>query len=173
MNIRYSTEDFCSICYGPYEESSEHDAVRLDCQHAFGRKCIVSWALAGYTCPVCGLETIPEEFTGRKSLFRRLANRTISGLAPEQKIGLALGVFISLYVGSMVAVNYKIHPDSAIGNGVDSLLAAAAGAAGCRAFFSGRDPRGLFSSSYLLGAVIGLGLSALIMSIATTPVQSN
>ena len=171
MNIRYSTEDFCSICYGPYEESSEHDAVRLACQHAFGRKCIVSWALEGNICPVCGLETIPAEFTGRESIFRRLANRTIFGLAPEQKTGLALGVFLTLYVGFMVAVNYKIHPDSAIGNGVNSFLHSAAGAASCSAFFRGREPRAL--SSFLLGAVIGLGLSALIMSIATTPVQTN
>ena len=98
MNIRYSTEEFCSICYDSYEESPGHDAVRLDCQHAFGRKCIVSWALAGNTCPVCGLETIPAEFTGRESIFRRLANRTIFGITLEQKIGLALGLFVILYM---------------------------------------------------------------------------
>ena len=83
MNIRYSTEEFCSICHDSYEESSGHDAVRLNCQHAFGRKCIIHWALKKNICPVCRLETIPADFPGRESVFRRLANRTIFGLTPE------------------------------------------------------------------------------------------
>ena len=167
MNIRYSTEGFCSICYDSYEKSPEHDAVRLNCQHAFGRKCIIHWALKSNICPACGLETIPAEFQGRKSIFHRLANRTIFGLTSEQKVGLLLGLFLALYCGCTVAVNYKIHPDSAIGNGVDSLLVAAAGAAGCSAYLSGQDPRTSYFRSGFLGGAIGFGLSALLISVIT------
>ena len=170
MNIRSSTEEFCSICYDSYEESSGHDVVRLDCQHAFGRKCIIHWALENNICPDCGLKTIPAEFSGRESIFRRLANRTIFGLTPEQKFGLLTGLCAALFTGCMVAVSYIDQPDSAIGNGVDILLLSAACAAGCSAYFRGTDPN---SSSFFLGGVIGYGLSALLIWIATTPVQSS
>ena len=170
MNIRYSTEEFCSICYGSYEDSPGHDAVRLNCQHAFGRKCIIRWASVRNICPVCGLETIPAEFSGRESIFRRLANRTIFGLTPEQKFELLAGLCAALFSGCMVAVSDIVQPDSAIGNAVNLLLLCAACAAGCSAYFRGTDPN---SSSFFLGGVIGYGLSALLIWIATTPVQSS
>ena len=172
MNISYSTEKFCSICYDSFEESLEHGAVRLNCQHAFGRKCIIHWALKSNKCPVCGLKTIPAELQGRESILPRLANRTIFGLTSEQKTGLLLGFFLALYVGCTVAVNYKINPDSTIGNGIAPLLLSAAGAAGCSANFTGQDPRALYFSSCALGGAIGLGLSALIISIVSTSGQS-
>ena len=170
MNIRNSTEEFCSICYDSYEESPGHDAVSLNCQHAFGRKCIIRWALENNICPVCGLETIPAELRGRESIFCRLANRTISGLTREQKFVLFLGLSVTLLVGFLAASHYSFNPDSSISKGVGFLLLFAAGSAGCSAYFRGRDP--LFSS-YFLGAVIGFGLSALLICIATTPLQSS
>ena len=167
MNIRYSTEEFCSICYGSYEDSPGHDAVRLNCQHAFGRKCIIHWASVSNICPVCGLETIPVELRGRESTFCRLANRTISGLTREQKFVLLLGLSVTLYTGFLTASHYSINPDSSISKGVGFLLLFAAGAAGCSAHFRCRAP---LLSSYFLGAVIGCGLSALLIWIATTPI---
>ena len=158
MNIRYSTEEFCSICYDSYEESSGHDAVRLNCQHAFGRKCIIRWALVSDICPVCGLETIPAE-------FHRLAERTIFGLTREQKSGL-LGLFLALYGGLLTASHYTINPDSAISKDVGRLLLLAV----CGAYLRGRAPT---FRSFLLGAVIGFGLSALFICVATTPVRSS
>ena len=173
MNIRYSTEEFCSICYDSYEESPGHDAVRLNCQHAFGRKCIVHWALESNKCPVCGLATIPAELRGRERIFRRLENRTIFDPATEQKMGLFAGLCSSLCLGCLVAVDYKINPDREIGNGVAILLVAAATAAGCGASMRGPDPRTLYYSSCSLGAAIGYGLSALFMWIVTTLAQSS
>ena len=159
MNIRYSTEEFCSICYGSYEDSPGHDAVRLNCQHAFGRKCIIRWASVSNICPVCGLETIPAE-------FHRLAERTIFGLTWEQKSGL-LGLFVALYGGLLTASHYTINPDYAISKDVGFLLPAA-GLAACGAYLGGRAPT---FRSFLQGAVIGFGSSALLIWIATTLVQ--
>ena len=167
MNIRSPIEELCSICFDSYEESSGHDVVRLDCQHAFGRKCIIHWALENNICPDCGLKTIPAEFSGRGSIFRRLANRTIFGLTPEQKFELLFGLCATLFTGSMVAGSYMVRPDSAIGNGVDSLLLSATCLTGCIAYFRATD-RSLF-----LGAFIGYGLSALSIWIATTAVRSS
>ena len=158
MNIRYSTEEFCSICYDSYEDSPGHDAVRLNCQHAFGRKCIIRWASVSNICPVCGLETIPAE-------FHRLAERTIFGLTQEQTSGL-LGLFVALYGGLLTASHYAINPDYAISKDVGFLLLAA-GLAACGAYL-GRAPT---FRSFLQGAVIGFGLSALLIWIATTLVQ--
>ena len=170
MNIRYSTEEFCSICHDSYEESSGHDAVRLDCQHAFGRKCIIHWALKKNICPVCCLETIPEEFSGGESVFRRLANRTIFGLAPEQKIGLLIGLFTGLFLGFWISVDCDIHPAS--GNGVNDLFFYAAAAAIISTFNVGLYPSISHFCSIYLGIAIGLGLSALIILIVNTPGQS-
>ena len=102
MNIR-STEEFCSICHDSYEESSGHDVVRLNCQHAFGRKCIIHWALENNICPDCGLKTIPAEFSGRESIFRRLANRTIFELTQEQKFEILVILCATVFAGGMVA----------------------------------------------------------------------
>ena len=164
MNIRYSTQEFCSICHDSYEESSGHDAVRLDCQHTFGRKCIIRWALEKNICPVCRLETIPAE-------FRRLANRTISGLAPEQKIGLLIGLFNGLFLGLWISVDCDIRPAS--GNGVNDLfLFAAKAAAIVSAFNAGLYPSISGFCSIYLGIAIGFGLSALIILIVNTAGQS-
>ena len=177
MNIRYSTEEFCSICHDSYKESSGHDAVRLDCQHAFGRKCIIHWALEKNRCPVCRLETIPAGFPERESVFRRLANRTIFGLAPEQKIELLAGLFHGLLLGLVVSVDCDIHPAS--GNGVNSLLFNAAAAAISSAFAAiiSAFNVDLYPSISIfcliyLGLAIGLGLSALSIRIVNTPGQS-
>ena len=163
MNVRYSTEEFCSICYDSYEESSGHDAVRLNCQHAFGRKCIIQWALESNICPFCSLETIPAEFRARENVFRRLANRTVFAIDPEQRFDFAVGLFLALYLACMLAVNYQFNPDSPFGNGVGVLLFDAVGAASCGAIF--RDPDPAFRN-FLLGAVIGFVFSALVISIA-------
>ena len=171
MNIRYSTEEFCSICYDSYEESPGHDAVRLNCQHAFGRKCIVHWALESNKCPVCGLATIPAELRGRERIFRRLENRTIFDPAPEQRFELLFGFFAALLTGCTVACRYMVRPDSAIGNGVDPLLLGATCVTGCIAYFRATDDPN--RSSFFLGAFIGYGLSALFIWIATTAVQSS
>ena len=160
MNIRYSTEEFCSICHDSYEESSGHDAVRLNCQHAFGRKCIIRWALVSNICPVCGLETIPAD-------FRRLAERTIFGPTREQKSGL-LGLSVALYGGLLTASHHTINPDFAISKYVGRLLLLAAGLAVCGAYLGDRAPT---FRSFLQGAVFGIGLSALLIWIATTLVQ--
>ena len=170
MNIRYSTQEFCSICHDSYEESSGHDAVRLDCQHAFGRKCIIHWALKKNICPVCRLETIPAEFSGGESVFRRLANRTISGLAPRQKIGLLIGLFVGLSLGLWISVDCDLHSTS--GNGVGKLLFYAAAAAIISTFDVAPYPSISGFCSIYLGKAIGLGLSALIILIVNTPGQS-
>lgn len=83
VNIRYSTETRCSICLEPYDESQEHEAYRLNCQHAFGRKCINEWALRSNKCPVCGLDTFPAELSGRLDALRRLEQRIIFIHHPE------------------------------------------------------------------------------------------
>ena len=159
MNIRYSTEEFCSICYDFYEESPGHDAVRLNCQHAFGRKCIIRWAMVSNICPVCGLETIPAE-------FHRLAERTIFDPTREQNSGL-LGLFVALFGGLLIASHYTINPDYAISKGFGFLLLAT-GLAACGAYLGRRVPT---SRSFFRGAVIGFGSSALLIWIATTLLQ--
>ena len=165
MNVRYSTEEFCSICYDSYEESSGHDAVRLNCQHAFGRKCIIQWALESNICPYCSLETIPAEFRARESVLRRLANRTVFTFDPAQSLDFAFGLFLASCMGNALAYNYRVNPDSPFGNGVCVLLFDAVGAASCGAIF--RDPDPAFRN-FLLGAVIGFVISALVISIAIT-----
>ncbi len=77
MDIPYSTEDLCCICREPYDESTGHDAFRLNCQHAFGRSCINTWARVSIICPVCCLDTFPAELSGWQTSFRALADRTI------------------------------------------------------------------------------------------------
>ena len=168
MNVRYSTEDFCCICYDSYEESSGHDAVRLNCLHAFGRKCIIQWALESNICPVCGLETFPAEVRECESVFRRLADRPIFGLDHEQKFNLAFGFIYALLVGSLIASHHKFHPDSPFGNGVETLLFSTVGTAGCTAFFRGRDHRSIVLRLSLLGTAIGFGFIFLVVLIATT-----
>ena len=83
VNVRYSTETRCSICLEPYDEAQEHEAYRLNCQHAFGRKCINEWAERSNKCPVCGLNTFPAELSGRQDASRRLVQRIIFVGHPE------------------------------------------------------------------------------------------
>ena len=163
MNVRYSTEELCSICYDSYEESSGHDAVRLNCQHAFGRKCIIQWALESNICPFCSLETIPAEFRARENVFRRLANRTVFAIEPEHRFDFAVGLLLALCMGCMLNVIYQVNPDAPFGNGVAVLLFDAVVAASCGHIF--RDPDPAFRNC-LLGAVIGFVFSALVISIA-------
>ena len=168
MNVRYSTEEFCSICYDSYEESSGHDAVRLNCQHAFGRQCIIQWALKSNICPGCGLETIPTEVRESARSFRRLANRAIFHLDQELIASIAFGFFLAVYMGALFLINFTVNPDTALGNGVLSLISAGLGSACFSVFSCGQDPSIIFFRLHLLGAAIGFGFSALVLSIATT-----
>ena len=65
MNVNNSTSNSCLICSDAFEKSTGHDAVRLDCQHAFGRRCIKKAALKSALCPECGLGSIPAEISAR------------------------------------------------------------------------------------------------------------
>ena len=59
MNIPFTIELSCSICLEPYKELTQHDAVRLGCQHAFGRKYIQTWASQSTRCLINSLWLIP------------------------------------------------------------------------------------------------------------------
>ena len=63
MNVNDVTINSCLICSDVFAKSTGHDAVRLDCQHAFGRKCIKKAALRSTLCPECGLSSIPAELS--------------------------------------------------------------------------------------------------------------
>lgn len=105
MNIRYSTETRCSICLEPYDESQEHEAYRLNCQHAFGRKCINEWAARSNKCPVCGLDTFPAELSGRLSASRGLIQRIIFICSPGGSFFEALAFFSGVALASFMSIH--------------------------------------------------------------------
>lgn len=86
MNVTDFASNSCSICAEVYEKSTGHDAVRLDCQHTFGRRCIKKIALRSALCPECGLGAIPAE------LSERPTHRTILPRNPA-----AIGCLIMLW----------------------------------------------------------------------------
>ena len=65
MTINYSTNSECAICYQPYGpkgDSDEHDAYRLNCGHAFGRKCVKMWSKQANFCPFCNLKSFQKNY---------------------------------------------------------------------------------------------------------------
>ena len=108
MNVKYSTEDFCSICYEPYTAAERHNVVRLGCHHAFGRYCISLWATVSSECTVCRQGFVLEEL-GELSTFRRLYNRRISLATPTEvliSIGISLaggvcGLCVGIAIGTL------------------------------------------------------------------------
>ena len=105
MNIHYSTETRCSICLETYDESQEHEAYRLNCQHAFGRKCINEWAARSDKCPVCGLDTFPAELSGRLNASRRLVQRIIFICSPGGSFFEALAFFSGVAFVSFMSIH--------------------------------------------------------------------
>ena len=75
VNISFTTEQFCSICLETYNESTGHDAVRLGCQHAFGRQCIQAWASQSTKCPTCRSNFSPASLRADKNIPQSLADR--------------------------------------------------------------------------------------------------
>lgn len=102
VNISFTTEQLCSICLEAYNESTGHDAVRLGCQHAFGRKCVQAWASQSTTCPACRSNFLPESLRADESIPQSLADRLVVTLR-EQRSALYVGLIFSL-----IAVPYII-----------------------------------------------------------------
>ena len=111
MNIRNTTELGCCICLEPYEESTGHDAVRLNCQHAFGRTCINEWAARSTMCPVCGSDTFPAELSGGLNAFRRLARRIVFICNPE---GELFGLCTNLVILAMLVAVVILLQEAAV-----------------------------------------------------------
>ena len=172
MNIQYSTEDFCSICYEPYNNSTDHDAFKLQCQHAFGRSCIKTWATKNITCPMCGLSTFPPELLGGLNPYRRLADRTI--LAPDpiefrmlfdrEEVGLGcaflFGFSLGFSLGSIEASIIGTNSDTvAVSVTIASLLSVSIGV--FRGMALGNE--GALTCSYFLGCAAGLAISTFVI----------
>lgn len=171
MDIQYSTEDFCSICYEPYSNSTDHDAFKLECQHAFGRSCIKTWATKSITCPMCGLSTFPPELLGGLNPYRRLADRTI--LAPDpiefrmlfdrEEVGLGCAFLFGFSLGSIAASIIAIiatNSDAvAVSVTISSLLSVSMGV--FRGMALGNE--GALTCSYFLGCAAGLAISTFVI----------
>lgn len=172
MNIQYSTEDFCPICYESYNNSTDHDAFKLECQHAFGRSCIKAWATKSTTCPMCGLSTFPPELLGGLNPYRRLADRTI--LAPDpiefrmlfdrEDVGVGCVFLVGFSLGSIVAPSIAIitgtNSDTiAISVTIASLLTVGMGI--FRGMALGNE--GALTCSYFLGCAAGLAMSTFVI----------
>lgn len=146
MNINYSTEDLCSICYEPYGDTEGHDAYRLKCQHAFGRSCIKTWATIDTTCPACRSDIfLPEKRSGGSNKFRRLLDRTIfvpdcPGLNRPVPNSIGVGVFYAVHAAIGAAVG-------AVGATVGVSILAAIGAS------AGDVAECLDSSSYVFASL--------------------
>lgn len=78
MNVINPTSNSCLICSDVFEKSTEHDAVRLDCQHAFGRSCIKKAALKSVLCPECGVGSIPAELSARPKVRTVVVSNPLS-----------------------------------------------------------------------------------------------
>ncbi|WP_095211478.1 RING finger domain-containing protein [Endozoicomonas ascidiicola] len=168
MDIPYSTESSCSICYEAYDDSTGHDAFRLNCQHAFGRSCINSWAAKSTLCPLCRLDTFPAELSGGLNSFRRLANRTIFVADPPVStlvgVGVGLGVgavavAVAVTIDAYVAGTFDITDDVAAACTLPSLVCAGIGL--FRGITLGSDAQ--ITCSYFLSASACLFLSSYIL----------
>ena len=104
LNIPFTTELSCSICLEPYKELAQHDAVRLGCQHAFGRKCIQTWASQSTKCPACRSIFLPESLWADENTPQRRAYRRIVALCEDSGVccGLILGLIICSYIITIV-----------------------------------------------------------------------
>lgn len=168
MNVQYSTEDFCSICYEPYDNSTDHDAFKLQCQHAFGRSCIKTWATKSTTCPMCKLSTFPPELLGGLNSYRRLADRTIFAPDPvefraffeHEEVGLGCAFLFGFSLGSTLASGIVVispNPDTVpVSVAIASLITIGIG------IFRGMalGDEGALTCSYFLGCAAGLAISA-------------
>ena len=66
----------CPICWEPFQEGD--CAIRLDCSHVFGRKCIQTWVLSNNTCPQC-----------RKPIFDESAEAEFDDMADQALVSPA------------------------------------------------------------------------------------
>lgn len=78
MIVNNPTSNSCLICSEVFEKSTGHDAVRLDCQHAFGRSCIKKAALKSVLCPECGEGSIPAELSARPKVRTVVVSNPLS-----------------------------------------------------------------------------------------------
>ena len=111
VNIPFTTELSCSICLEPYKELTQHDAVRLGCQHAFGRKCIQTWASQSTKCPTCRSNFSPESLWADENTRQRLAYRGIVTLCEDS--GVCCGLALSLILCSCFIALVICHGDGA------------------------------------------------------------
>ena len=109
MNASFTTEQFCSICLETYKESTGHDAVRLGCQHAFGRKCIQAWASQSTTCPTCRSNFSPASLRADENIPQSLADRLVVTLC-ENRSAVYFGLKISSITCSCIAA-FAIYSD--------------------------------------------------------------
>ncbi len=103
MNTSYTTEQFCSICLETYKESTGHDAVRLGCQHAFGRKCIQTWASQSTKCPTCRSIFSPASLWSDENIPQSLADRLLVATLREKRSALYFGLKISFIACTCIA----------------------------------------------------------------------
>ncbi len=102
MNTSFTTEQFCSICLETYKESTGHDAVRLGCQHAFGRKCIQTWASQSTKCPACRSIFSPASLWSDENIPQSLADRLVATLR-EKRSALYSGLRIGFIAYTCIA----------------------------------------------------------------------
>lgn len=102
MSTSFTTEQFCSICLETYKESTGHDAVRLGCQHAFGRKCIQTWASQSTKCPACRSIFSPASLWSDENIPQSLADRLVATLR-EKRSALYFGLKISFIACTCIA----------------------------------------------------------------------
>ena len=112
VNIPFTTELSCSICLEPYKVLTQHDAVRLGCQHAFGRKCIQTWASQSTKCPTCRSNFSPESLWADENILRRLSYRGIVALCEDS--GVYSGLSLSLILCSCIIAIVICNGDGAI-----------------------------------------------------------
>ena len=112
VNIPFTTELSCSICLEPYKELTQHDAVRLNCQHAFGRKCIQTWASQSTKCPTCRSNFSPESLWADENILQRLSHRGIGALCEDS--GVWSGLSLSLILCSCFITFVICNGDGAI-----------------------------------------------------------
>lgn len=103
MNIPVTTEEFCAICLEPYTESNLDDAVRLGCQHAFGRRCSQAWASQCTICPTCRSDFSPESLRADENTPLRIAGRPVVTLH-EKKFAAYTGLIVSLFACSCITI---------------------------------------------------------------------
>ena len=114
MNVRYSTEDFCSICLQPYHRSTGHNAVELKCEHAFGGKCIKKWTPKRPTCPVCRSGNTLAELSEERNISRSLADRIID-ITDQERAPPSHGFFLGFSACTSFGIVLKVLYDANCG----------------------------------------------------------